>query len=84
MTHTQLLEVEAALTNVFTSTAFKRITFYFHYLYRECPILITVLAQPQQRWGAQLYSMKKVVHILEKNVALHFQAKVRKTITIGI
>ena len=33
---TQLLEVEAALTNVFRSTAFKWITFYFHYLYREC------------------------------------------------
>ena len=59
VTHTQLLEVEAALTNVFTSTAFKRITFYFHYLYRECPIMITVLAQPTQRWAALLLSMKK-------------------------
>ena len=59
VTHTQLLEVEAALTNVFTSTAFKRITFYFHYLYRECPIMRTVLAQPTQRWAALLLSMKK-------------------------
>jgi len=59
VTHTQLLEVEAALTNVFRSTAFKWIMFYFHYLYRECPIMVTVLAQPTQRWAALLLSMKK-------------------------
>ena len=50
---TQLL-VEAALTNVFRSTAFKWITFYFHHLYRECPIMVTVLAKPTQRWAALL------------------------------
>ena len=51
---TQLLEVQGALTNVFRSTAFKWITFYFHCLYRECPIMVIVLAKPTQRWAALL------------------------------
>ena len=37
---TQLLKVEASLTNVFRSTTFQRITFYFHSLYRERFIMV--------------------------------------------
>ena len=68
MTHTQLLEVEAALTNVFTSTAFKRINVLFSLSVQRMSYYDDSLSTAHTKMGGPTFVNEKVVHILEKKI----------------